>query len=98
MVTHFWLSLGNVLGISNASESFNSASKPYEILEVANAQQGKKQILYWHLATGNLIKARVVKVLNAKYILVKERRLFGSLATLIDLKEVVSVSSRISVS
>jgi hypothetical protein len=69
--------------------------EPYEILEIANAQQGKKQFLYWHLLTGTLMKARVVKVLNAQYILVKERRLFGSLAKLIDLN---SVSSRVSVS
>jgi hypothetical protein len=84
-----------ILGLSNGIETFDSVLKPYEILEVANAQQGKEKILYWHLNTGDLMKARVVKVLNSNYVLVEERRRFGSLATLIDIKQVISVSCKV---
>jgi hypothetical protein len=95
LITIFLKRLKNHLGFPNGVETFNSVLKPYEILEVANAQQGKEKVLYWHLTTGDLMKARVVKVLNSNYVLVEERRRFGSLATLIDIKQVISVSCKV---
>lgn len=96
MITHFLTRLKNIFGISNSAESFSCVLKPYEILELANAEAGKEKVLYWHLTTGDLMKGRVVKVLGSKYVLVEERRGFGSLATLIDIKQVISVSCKVS--
>ncbi len=95
MITNFLKRLKHLLGFPNGAETFNSVLKPYEILEVASAQQGKQKVLYWHLSTGDLMKARVVKVLNSNYILVEERRRFGSLATLIEIRQVISVSCKV---
>ena len=97
MTTSFFTRIKKALGIPGGEVTFNSVLKPYEILEVANAVQGKEKLLYWHLNTGDLMKARVVKVLNSNYVLVEERRRFGSLATLIDIKQVISVSCKVRV-
>jgi hypothetical protein len=76
----------------NTNQEFAMVIKPGNIISVASSEEGRKKELIWHFKNGLLKKAWTVKVLNDTYIIVEEKRLFRSRATLININEVASVS------